>query len=117
MRTEEIYHEGEEGARRPGIGSVYSFLRVPLCAFVVNILIPVVALIWWFILGLKSDMWTEEIYHEGEEGARRPGIEGAYTFLRVPWCAFVVTILIPVVALIWWFSPSTVLGFSNPVGY
>jgi hypothetical protein len=40
MRAEEIYHEGEEGARRPGIEGEYSFLRVPLCAFVVNILIP-----------------------------------------------------------------------------
>jgi hypothetical protein len=29
MRMEEIYHEGEEGARRPGIEGVFSFLRVP----------------------------------------------------------------------------------------
>jgi hypothetical protein len=28
-------------------------------------------------------MRMEEIYHEGEEGARRPGIEGIF-FLRVP---------------------------------
>jgi hypothetical protein len=27
---------------------------------------------------------TEEIYHKGEEGARRLGIEGAFSFLRVP---------------------------------
>jgi hypothetical protein len=40
MRTEEIYHEGEEGARRPGIEGAFLFLRVPLCALVVNILIP-----------------------------------------------------------------------------
>jgi hypothetical protein len=43
MRTEEFYREGEEGARRPGIGSVYSFLRVPgepQLAFVVNTIIP-----------------------------------------------------------------------------
>jgi hypothetical protein len=40
MRIEEIYHEGEEGARKIGIGSAYTFLRVPLCAFVVKILIP-----------------------------------------------------------------------------
>jgi hypothetical protein len=40
-------------------------------------------------------MRTEEIYHEGEEGARRPGIEGAFLFLRVLLCALVVDILIP----------------------
>jgi hypothetical protein len=40
MRIEEIYHEGEEGARKTGIGSAYTFLRVPWCAFVVNILTP-----------------------------------------------------------------------------
>ncbi|MDR0399333.1 MAG: hypothetical protein LBH51_00130 [Treponema sp.] len=37
---EEIDHEGEEGARRPGIEGIFSFLRVPLCALVVNIPIP-----------------------------------------------------------------------------
>ncbi|MDR0400979.1 MAG: hypothetical protein LBH51_08560 [Treponema sp.] len=37
----------------------------------------------------------EEIYHEGEEGAGRAGIEGSFSFLRVPLCAFVVKILIP----------------------
>jgi hypothetical protein len=37
---EEIYHEGEEGARRRGLEAFFSFLRVPLCALVVNILIP-----------------------------------------------------------------------------
>jgi hypothetical protein len=26
----------------------------------------------------------EEIYHEGEEGARKAGIEDAFSFLRVP---------------------------------
>jgi hypothetical protein len=29
MRMEEIYHEGEEGAGRAGIGGAFSFLRVP----------------------------------------------------------------------------------------
>jgi hypothetical protein len=27
---------------------------------------------------------AEEIYHEGEEGARRAELEGAFSFLRVP---------------------------------
>jgi hypothetical protein len=46
MQPEEIYHEGEEGARRPGIGSIfYSFVFLasrssPWCAFVVTIPIP-----------------------------------------------------------------------------
>jgi hypothetical protein len=46
MRAEEIYHEGEEGARRPGLKAFfYSFVFLasrssPWCAFVVNILIP-----------------------------------------------------------------------------
>jgi hypothetical protein len=40
MRIKEIYHEGEEGARRLGIEGAFSFLRVPLCILVVNILIP-----------------------------------------------------------------------------
>jgi hypothetical protein len=40
MQPEEIYHEGEEGARRPGIGGIFSFLRVPWCALVVNIPVP-----------------------------------------------------------------------------
>jgi hypothetical protein len=37
-------------------------------------------------------MRAEEIDHEGEEGARRPGIEGTFSFLRVPgepWFALV----------------------------
>ncbi|MDR0399402.1 MAG: hypothetical protein LBH51_00485 [Treponema sp.] len=29
-------------------------------------------------------MRTEEIYHQGEEGAQRAGIKGAFSFLRVP---------------------------------
>jgi hypothetical protein len=37
MQMEEIYHEG---ARRAGSEGAFSFLRVPLCAFVVNILVP-----------------------------------------------------------------------------
>jgi hypothetical protein len=46
----------------------------------------VVSLIRWFnrLPGLKSDIGTEEIYHKGEEGARKAGIGSAYTFLRVP---------------------------------
>jgi hypothetical protein len=46
MRTEEIYHEGEEGARRRGLKVLFrSFVFLvsrssPLCALVVNILIP-----------------------------------------------------------------------------
>jgi ABC-type sulfate transport system permease component len=40
-------------------------------------------------------MWAEEIYHEGEEGARSLGIEDIFLFLRVPLCALVVNILIP----------------------
>jgi hypothetical protein len=35
-----IDHKGEEGAQRPGTESDSSSLRVPLCAFVVNIPIP-----------------------------------------------------------------------------
>jgi hypothetical protein len=45
---EEIYHEGEEGARRAGIGSAYTFLRVPgepQLALVVNISVPGLSLI------------------------------------------------------------------------
>jgi hypothetical protein len=34
-------------------------------------------------------MRTEEIYHEGEEGAQKAGIEGVYSFLRASWCALV----------------------------
>jgi hypothetical protein len=29
-------------------------------------------------------MQPEEMYHKGEKGARRAGIEGAFSFLRVP---------------------------------
>jgi hypothetical protein len=29
MRMEEMYHEGEEGARKAGTGGAFSFLRVP----------------------------------------------------------------------------------------
>jgi hypothetical protein len=38
---------------------------------------------------------VEEIYHEGGEGAGRAGIEGVFSFLRVPWCPFVVNISVP----------------------
>ncbi|MDR0400725.1 MAG: hypothetical protein LBH51_07250 [Treponema sp.] len=43
----------------------------------------------------------EEIYHKGEEGAGRAGIEGAFLLHCVPasrgspWRPFVVTILVP----------------------
>jgi hypothetical protein len=46
-------------------------------------------------------MRAEEIYHEGEEGARRRGLKApfhSFVFLASrssPWCAFVVNILIP----------------------
>jgi hypothetical protein len=40
MQPEEIYHQGEEGAREAGIEGTFSFLCVPLCAFVVKILVP-----------------------------------------------------------------------------
>jgi hypothetical protein len=49
----------------------------------------------------------EEIYHEGEEGAQRQGLEeflhSSFVFLASrssPWCALVVNIPVPVPSLI-----------------
>ncbi|MDR0399545.1 MAG: hypothetical protein LBH51_01205 [Treponema sp.] len=64
----------------------------PWCAFVVNIPVPG-SFAYPVIednqgisrlLSLKTGYAAEEIYHEGEEGARKEGIEEVSSFLRVP---------------------------------
>ncbi|MDR0399648.1 MAG: hypothetical protein LBH51_01725, partial [Treponema sp.] len=99
MRTEEIYHEGEEGARRRELEAyIHSFVflasrRSPLCAFVVNIPVPgrfAYPVIECKqdtsrLLGLKNRIYGgKKCTTRARKAHERRGIEGVFSFLHVP---------------------------------